>query len=275
MILYKYYNSEVGLKAIKERMVAFSNPNFFNDPFELTTMLNCHGSPEDELLHNFRNSNIRNSIGILSLTRSPLNPLMWAHYGVNHTGIVVGYDISEGSEFFNSSERCIITAQEGSVIYTTTKPSFELNERNNILVKKVREATFLRDIELNSDVKNLLRTFFLMKHSVWSYEEEVRVVKIFGDIPRKPSISYYAQHELDVAYDILKKKLPDNSEVKTHCIYKHLIPIKEIYIGARSDMGLIKKINDCSSDIDVFKVSVDNKSWNLTAEVVGERSSQS
>ena len=77
---------------------------------------------------------ILKNVVILSLTRTPLNALMWAHYGEEHKGFVIGYDVDD--QFFKCKTNNLIPIQQGNVIYTKTKPiinisEFFLNELDN------------------------------------------------------------------------------------------------------------------------------------------------
>ncbi|MDX4953503.1 DUF2971 domain-containing protein [Delftia acidovorans] len=268
MILYKYYTPAIGAIAVKDKTVAFTRPALFNDPFELTNMLDS-GDDEESFIHEWRHQTIRNSVGILCLTRSPMNPLMWAHYGLNHTGVVVGYEITPDDEFFNSSERSIITAEEGAVIYSQTKPSFELNERTRQLLKKIKERTFIRSQDVPKDVHNALRNFFLYKHSVWSYEEEVRIVKIFEHQYRSKSLLDYAQNALDKPRQIIGAGTSDMPE-GSHCIFNKEVDIREIYFGVRCQKSTsLSIINDMEhSKCRAYQLSIEKNSWSLKANLI-------
>ncbi|MDR4497425.1 MAG: DUF2971 domain-containing protein [Candidatus Scalindua sp.] len=63
---------------------------------------------------------LKENYAVLSLTRSPLNPLMWAHYGQEHSGIVIDIDIN-GAGFTNEKNN-FVPVHLGNVIYTQTKP---------------------------------------------------------------------------------------------------------------------------------------------------------
>jgi hypothetical protein len=77
MILYKYVSFDGGCEILGGASIAFSNPWDFNDPFE---MASSHGIlPKSNFAPIVLKSMMERS-GVLSLTRSPLNPLMWAHY---------------------------------------------------------------------------------------------------------------------------------------------------------------------------------------------------
>lgn len=146
-----------------DRKVRVTQPKFFNDPFEtainssllsgiwLNELKNYGLGDEDFLINHLRhNSEVDPSIGILSLTKSPNNLLMWAHYANEHKGIVVEVDVNHS--FFNSkssgfSGKCF------EIQYT--------NER--------RETTDYLKNESGLPPRALLK-----KSTEWSYEKEVR-----------------------------------------------------------------------------------------------------
>lgn len=167
MLVYKYMTLQ-GLDAcLNQRTIRFTKPVNFNDPFdcaaaaeEPTEVFNIHlaGSTNADKL--FR---IRNGIGILSLTRNPLNPLMWAHYGENHRGGVIAIDTEEAG--LECTETNIIPASAGNVIYTTVRPSLEDDH-----LPDHDEITAQHD-------RLMQERLFLYKSLHWSYEEEIRVAR--------------------------------------------------------------------------------------------------
>ena len=167
MIVYKYMSLEGLDVCLTERTVRFTKPVNFNDPFDCAasagaTMggLNIHavGSTNADRLFA-----IRNAIGVLSLTRNPLNLLMWAHYGQNHTGGVVALDAEEAG--LECADANIITASAGNIIYTTVRPSVD----GDML-------PYHDEISAQHD-RLMLERLFLYKSLHWSYEEEIRVAR--------------------------------------------------------------------------------------------------
>ena len=65
-------------------------------------------------------SHLNSYYGVLSLTRNPLNALMWAHYGDQHAGVVIGINMEVAG--FNKIETNLIPATYGDLIYTSSKP---------------------------------------------------------------------------------------------------------------------------------------------------------
>lgn len=184
MILYKYVDLNTALLIIKNSTLKFSKASTLNDPFELTSL--HYGT-----LEQYENQTLKfyaacMSYGILSLTRNPLNPLMWAHYckgekfpdergisldedNASHAGIVFGIDMDKAG--LNDDVLNVIPAKFGSVIYASTKPSFPFKNSEN--------HNFFEGLQFNFDPSQLeaLQRTFLYKPAYWSYEEEVRVVR--------------------------------------------------------------------------------------------------
>ena len=100
-----------------------SEPLVFNDPFEFELILS-NPSPENVALARARDlaadkaersrldrqierlqdlegqvrltlEQAARGVGILSLSKTPDNLLMWAHYAKNHTGFLVGIDMAD------------------------------------------------------------------------------------------------------------------------------------------------------------------------------------
>jgi len=59
---------------------------------------------------------LKKNIAVLSLTRTYENPLMWAQYGQEHTGFVIGYEVDE--PFLKSKQYNIVGVDQGNVVYT-------------------------------------------------------------------------------------------------------------------------------------------------------------
>lgn len=183
MILYKYTDLKTANLIFKNSTLKFSKATSLNDPFELSGM------------HYQKNKSIDNDedrytaasqlYGILSLTRNPLNPLMWAHYAKgkkipskkaisldydnnSHAGIVFGIDVDEAG--LNSPQSNYLPAKYGSVIYTSTKPLHPFDNSEDMCI-------FQTNWQFDPNHLEALQRIFLYKSSHWAYEEEVRVVR--------------------------------------------------------------------------------------------------
>lgn len=203
---YKYLSfSGNSLQIIKSGTIKFSKPSQFNDPFDCDPE---HETNVDEFLKN-RPDFIKkvgqflslsqeqliiekpimaerlkkaieagnfgqpasDDVGICSLSRDPLNLLMWAHYSKYHTGFVVEFDIPV--ESFDLPENDVGYFEKlipHKVHYKDSKPIVSFLDDNDVKITKQ----------------------FLTKGSVWKYEQEERVI----DYIRKNGIHAYDQKNI-------------------------------------------------------------------------------
>ena len=124
MILYKYTSLETVRRILEFARIGFSRPGFFNDPFDkpIATPVQTH-NPISEIFANVA-AQVKSTVweqntAILSLTRSPKNALMWAHYADNHRGAVLEIDASAAG--FTDEKTNMIPAQFGSVVYSRSR----------------------------------------------------------------------------------------------------------------------------------------------------------
>lgn len=149
--------------------IHFARMNDFNDPFEGAYV----EAPEDyicgdlerKIFPNTFKDQISKDYVILALSKTPLDPLMWAHYGDNHKGCVIAIDAEVAG--FMDEETCVIPAQQGEVKYPEITPN-------------TQDAFDLLNLRLNCFDKQYAKQLtdaFLYKADYWQYEQEVRVVK--------------------------------------------------------------------------------------------------
>lgn len=208
---------------LNSNSIGFAKPSTFNDPFELEAGYpNKDGNVAETLFSGARNW-IKRSIwadtsGVLSLTRNPVNPLMWAHYGDEHKGVVIGIDM-EKAGFFDVKS-CLIPAQFGNVIYTVTRPTHDLVQSHDCDPITVG-CTF----HYPHGHTDKFQRLFLHKPSCWTYEEEVRVVKCLSDRDSN------GENKSGIFTDIV---LPNKT------LYGYKLPkgsIKEVYFGLRHEFS--------------------------------------
>ena len=257
MILYKYMTLESARIALQENTLIFSLPLTFNDPFELAqieTLKSSNSKPKRSLLKQLFETNI----GILCLTRTPLNPLMWAHYAEDHKGVVIGIDVDKAG--FNNVDSNMIPANFGHMLYTKTRPNIHPN------VDYLAQSKLLTSCKFQKDIYELLQSYFLNKSSDWHYEEEIRVVKNVLGISTENTKNDSGQ------FKIIKRKnneilrayqLPDNA-------------IKEVYFGAKCELQsnhLIMTVTDeegnnilfpVDDGIETFNCQLSKETWELT-----------
>jgi len=227
MILYKYVSFESGKKILETNSIGFSQPEFFNDPFDMPNYpVSDYAEPAGEwarkahMDHKLRILGFSlawaESSGILCLTRTPTNPLMWAHYAQSHKGLVLGIDMVMAG--CTDEDRNIIPAQYGSVVYVSrrSQQAFLTAPKSVITIGETRH--FL------SDQYERLQRLFLHKPICWSYEEEVRVVKSIEGISETNNKTQSGKFNIVNLGDRTLYALS-------------LLPgcIRELYIGIRTD----------------------------------------
>lgn len=116
---------------------------------------------------------------------------------------------------------------------------------------------------------------FLNKDTIWSYEEEVRIVK------RVDSLIMETHEYWENPYN--RYSIP-SKEIRSGCsqeiipglkIYDHQVKIKEVYLGARN--SYLKDKDECIAKFltkvqkkgaKLYSVSVETKSWNLAKTLI-------
>ena len=207
---------------------------------------------------------LRDTVVVLSLTRSANNPLMWAHYGQDHSGFVLGYDVSD--DFLSSQEYNLIPVTSGDVVYTNTKSSHILNPQIMDRILSIYHSGLGDEQQIRDpETLALARKIFLTKHASWVYEEEVRVVKILDSIFQES-----AEFQSDARrshYSLTKQIEPGKSvvEIPGLSIFNFKVPIKEVYLGLRNKLIEEPQNVPIIENVKYFKFSLDDKSWNLNS----------
>ncbi len=164
---FKYASIERAIQIITEQSLYFSSPLDFNDPYEcmpaiqkLNAQFNIDSlankkSQRDYIEHLENKILGGRKIGIVCLSETDENTIMYAHYSQNHEGLCLGFEVdiydsrSERADPFLASE----------VIYAETYP-------------------FLTG---KQDSKEQFKNLFLYKHEDWDYEKEWRIVNFLID----------------------------------------------------------------------------------------------
>lgn len=179
MLVYKYR----GISKIDRDIDTLKNNQYYassfkdlNDPFEnifqdeITSILKVikdefqtDTSLCESHLETIKSFNEK--MGIYSLTTSPYNELMWAHYASESKGFCIEYDFDKLKEETNYplklNTNCI------SVVYRSKPPKLNIHDISN---------------------GKLLKKLFGAKSKAWEYEDEVRIlVDDFGPVSYYPS----------------------------------------------------------------------------------------
>lgn len=255
---------EAAMSVIDNLSIGFSCLEDLNDPFECTAF----GFKDDEnssltakIAATACKNRFSRKYGVLSLTRQPLNSLMWSHYGDSHQGVVIGFDVDKAG--LSDTQTSMIPSQYGEVVYSATKPHKDLDIISEDLLMSIGN-----DIEFDPDSFNLVKRAFLYKSIEWSYEEEVRIVKNISTLP-------FGYH-----YGEGRHKGWQKISVAGRPLYCLDIPedsIKEIYLGRHIYKNVTKKkILDSDEfvcvlkswgekDVLLMQCEPNIKSWNLVS----------
>lgn len=277
MILYKYYGFSAGIAALGSQKLGFREPKYFNDPFELSYLNNS----KDSNFVGDKIEQLKKSLVILSLTKTPYNPLMWAHYGEEHRGFVIGYDVE--NEFFQSYDFNVLSVIDGDVVYTTEKERTEFTENLKQVLYKCSligkgELLSSYGTQEKKEIIVLLKKALLYKHSCWSYEEEVRVVKVLDSTFEE---SHVWQANPNRSFSNLSKLVTPGIGCMTipglNLFNKQAI-IKEVYLGLRNpllkrlpdDLIKDKKLMELSENNSwkIYSISMSNGTWGLESKAL-------
>lgn len=169
MKLYKYQNiSDKKIDSLLNGEIYLSKRSALNDPFELDPVYY-----DSDIIENLGITNdefkiilegLYENMGVMSLSSRYDNMPLWTHYGDEHKGICVEYDInSVDKEIDNEFYYRIYKA-----IYTDSR--IDLTK----LVKDMKEAiTNGGDMSL---IMNVLLISMLIKQKDWLYEDEWRIL---------------------------------------------------------------------------------------------------
>lgn len=147
MRVYKFLESKWALECIRKRRLKISLIPELNDPWE-GRALEFENS-DQEVAWDFMHSGFSALMGMLCFSKSWDNPLLWSHYGRDHTGMALGFDIPDrypsGEQFY-----------------------FEVN-----YVEKPKHFAHKQDDM--AIAKQTLIAALSTKFDHWSYEQEVRL----------------------------------------------------------------------------------------------------
>lgn len=174
MVLYKYVSLDGALAILRTSSLGFTRASHLNDPFDtpLAQPLPMANALEATFagIGAWGKSLVwEKSSGILSLTRTPTNALMWAHYADQHRGVVLAIDAQTAGLL--DVERNLVPAHFGNVVYARHRPSGPYHSKFGVPVTVGVTHQFV--LEHYEKWQRL----FLTKPIEWAYEEEVRVVK--------------------------------------------------------------------------------------------------
>jgi hypothetical protein len=198
MMLYKY-TSEAGLKRfLASPRLRFSPPLAFNDPFEIRPVITDEDHADtrpprqrrkqDELVDFERipfsprhhlNSGIGTNIGILCLSATPCEPLMWAHYADCHKGAVIGFD-AEHPFFAETRLPAGFLQFLRPVSYSKKRSVLHLSFFRRYQTVEIARTGWFHLLERQDPL-------FFTKSLNWKYEKEWRLIRQLRAVPDNPT----------------------------------------------------------------------------------------
>ena len=271
---YKYLPfNEGSLKIITDGTIKFTAPSELNDPFDCapdtdTSNIEDYINARPDLLKKVGDSlnlspeqiigekpemirrlvtaaesrafgqQASDRVGICSLTRDPLNLLMWAHYAQYHTGFVVEFDIpvKVTDEEKPRTDRLLQWLIPQEVAYKASKPVVNFFDDKDTMITKQ----------------------FLIKGKDWEYEQEERVI----DYVRGQGIHKYDRatilHSVIAGMKMespkymalvesIKKANDDLDQIIGVCKAKSVKRRFELFVPNRSDLKPMKIPNQTDS----------------------------
>ncbi|MBL0543901.1 DUF2971 domain-containing protein [Aeromonas jandaei] len=295
--LYKYYDY-LKPEYFNEPTIKISQPFLLNDPFEKSLseeaveliveefMLDFEKLPNkdvsrDEMRKRFYGffSTLTTMHGIVSLSETHRNLLMWSHYANSHRGICIGYK----SNFLSSLPRPEKENDEGK--YSPIKVNYDSCRFD--IEKYLNEKPFFREMAIESLSK---------KSDDWIYEKEHRCIIPFSwadkvilkDSPSSLSpeitkwvmdedkfsyikgnqFSYLSEHSY--LYGLFNKE-PNALLLKSISIDS----ISELYFGCQIDddymndiLNTLRHHNEKTKHIRIYKYTANKNRFELTPERV-------
>lgn len=171
-MLYKYVESD-RIDIIENLKIRFTPYDKLNDPYECRFVLNpmeseIEQAKEDEnnaewaMVEVWIHSRI-GQLGMLCLSRTPRNLLMWSHYAENHKGFVIGFD--EKHQFFKKETYYI-------------EPAYGVKQVLDLQgFGTLRDIVYSQERSTISFNENIPFDSFFRKSLDWSYEQEVRMFR--------------------------------------------------------------------------------------------------
>lgn len=185
-VLYKYTSDPVHI--FEGGYIRATQVNFLNDPFEgYYCERNISEHIENNLLHTLQPTKCsknggdpiiatkeyikksKDEIGVVCLTESHDNLLMWSHYADEHKGCVIGFSNIDNGKFFNN-------------LLDLGEPPYKLSPfKGDFHPVKYRKQLIYRNDSYHSDYysyddDSYLIEIFQRKSDEWVYEKEHRAI---------------------------------------------------------------------------------------------------
>lgn len=298
--LYKYYSDKLDIKKhLVNPSIKLATTASLNDPFEkqlsyqLTKTLSEimldekteNAMQKERLIQSYSSAytNVSKSFGVVSLTETHENVLMWAHYAASHKGYCIGYNDDLFDDLYNVDHG----QDKWRGIY---KP-----EKINYTTKRFQKE----DINLTSNKNALILNAMLKKSPDWEYEHEYRSIIPFYladrfTIPEDSDKNNNLTNQIkrDEQHKIINKStnsfgyeiiLPKNNAAHPHLMEKYagiegvmifkdidLKSINSIFIGSQVDdeevneiVRLVNSNKEKYGHISVYKYNIHRNEFKI------------
>jgi Protein of unknown function (DUF2971) len=249
---------------LQDKTIQMARVSAFNDLFEGRACLTYDPAEETRYISSRENMLLNyheQEAFVYCLTRSPLNPVMWAHYADEHKGVVLGIDVD--IPFFSSPEECVLPVQQGSIIYTKTKPFHDYPMPGTEL------ADFACPLRYAPENLERLQRLFLYKSSDWAYEEEVRVIKHKKLLAPYASTNPHGQ-EACLVFRFLRRPQEKKRDANGPMEVVVRVPdlsVREIYLGCRADDKIGADIQQLAPNVPLKRCRVSSWDWSLNPDM--------
>ncbi|WP_349922253.1 DUF2971 domain-containing protein [Aeromonas veronii] len=281
-ILYKYY-TELPISYFDNPNLKISPPESLNDPFEsiipselksLTVEdtrekyelnLTKDGHPRDDisaqLINDMGYLGMVRSIGIISMSETSRNLLMWAHYANNHQGFCIGYDSKLFNDENSHDERLPISTLPLKIKYNNCRYDFT---NMSINIKSSH----------NEKLKSILLHVLTTKSDEWIYEKEYRIILPLKNCDEVVYVGKQTPSKEDLSSiqpENYKGSYVEFSNDKDFLFLKKIDKkaIKSIHLGCRisqeNEDSIIKKIlsDDNYKHVKIYKYTTNQNRFEL------------
>jgi hypothetical protein len=172
MKAYKYRSDYEHIKQLSQSKIYAPNKQQLNDPFEGTVKKKIYDDYElikplllpskfeyKVNLHKKLFEQIKNDIGIYSLSKSWNNEVLWVHYSDTYKGYCIEYELNN---LILEKMKRVIFPRIIKVKYSNIPPVYTLEGMDNIPEEQLAEST--------------LQILIGTKSRPWRYEKEIRVL---------------------------------------------------------------------------------------------------
>lgn len=161
--LYHFVDLYWGLDDIYRRRIKLSEFDLLNDPAELSGI-----TLPMQLIHDGLIKIIREHQGLVSMSKSWNNPLLWSHYADKHKGVCLGFDVPDefvyDVTYVSDPIKCGCKDLMDEVALMASLPGH----------KNPTEA-------LNTKFEPIMKAMLSTKFIDWKYEDEARVITSLED----------------------------------------------------------------------------------------------